>query len=126
MNENILIGQGEKLLKVDAGNWRKHLEQRRHTPSARLNFMTPDHHRVRNFAVCELPRNHGNPLSAQAISTHLELPLSRVFTILDDLQQHLFFVVQNQAREVCWAYPVTTEKTPHRLSFSTGERICAA
>jgi hypothetical protein len=126
MNEYILIGQGDKLNKVDAWNWRRHLEQRPHTPSERLNFMTSDHHRVRNFAVSELPRNHGNPLSAQAISTHVDLPLSRVLSILDDLQQHLFFIVQNPVGEVCWAYPVTSEKTPHRLSFSTGERIFAA
>lgn len=126
MNEFILIGQKEKLLKIDAAHWRRHLEQRRHSPPAHLDFMTQDHHRVRNFAVRELPRNHGKPLSAQAISAHLELPLSSVLTILDELQQHLFFVVQHPAGEVCWAYPVTTEQTPHRLSFSTGERIFAA
>ena len=126
MSEFILIGRGEQILQIDAENWRRHLEQKRHTSSKRLDFMTPDHHRVRNFAVSELPRNFGNPLSAQTISTRLDIPLDSVYRILDDLQQHLVFVVQNAAREVCWAYPVTTEQTPHRLRFSTGERILAA
>lgn len=124
MSEFILIGRGEHIIKVDAKNWRRHLEQSRHTSSTRHSFMTPEHSRVRNFAVSELPR--GNPLSAQTISTLLDMPLDRVYSILDDLQQHLFFLVQNAAREVCWAYPVTTEQTPHRLSFSTGEHIFAA
>ena len=86
--------------------------------------MTLEHSRVRNFAVSELPR--GKLLSAEAISMRLKMPLDRVYSILDDLQQHLFFLVQNAAREVCWAYPVTMEQTPHRLRFSTGEHIFAA
>ena len=126
MNEFILVGRGEQILKVDAENWHRHLEQSRYTPSAHHSFMTPDHHRVRNFAVSELPRTSGKPLNAQTISTYLHIPLTRVFSILDELQQHLVFVVQNAFREVCWAYPVTIEQTPHRLSFSTGERLFAA
>lgn len=126
MKETILVGRGQQMYKVDADHWHRHLEHIRHTPSMHLGFMTSDHHRVRNFVVRELPRNAGNPLSAQVISIRLGLPLSRVLVILDDLQQHLLFLVQEPAGEACWAYPVTAEKTPHRLTFSTGETIFAA
>jgi hypothetical protein len=49
-----------------------------------------------------------------------------VNAILDDLEKHMTFLFRNQAGEVVWAYPVTVEKTPHRVTFDTGETIYAA
>lgn len=126
MQEIILIGRQEHLIEADAGPLREQVAHSHHQPSTRLSFMTPDHHRVRNCAVTELPRSHGKPLSAQTISERLSLPLAQVIAILEDLQRHLFFLVLNPAGEVCWAYPVTCETTPHRLRFRSGERIYAA
>ncbi len=126
MKDVILIGRREQILEVSAESWRKHLVGTQHHSAARLSFMTGDHHLVRNFAVRELPRNHGKPLSCEDISRRLHLPLSRVTAILDDLEKHLFFLVRNEAGKVSWAFPVTTERTPHRLSFSSGERLFAA
>jgi hypothetical protein len=126
MNDVILIGRQEKILAVSAENWRKHLTHAQQQSSAVLDFMTRDHHRVRNFTVSQLPRNHGLPIRAQDISQKLQLPLSMVIAMLDDLQQHLFFLVQNPVGEVSWAFPVTAEKTPHGLRFSSGERTFAA
>ena len=88
--------------------------------------MTTEHHRVRNFVVRELPVNQGKPLTADEISQRLDLPITRVVTILEELQKNLFFLVLNNAGEVSWAFPVTSDWTPHRLSFSSGEGIFAA
>ena len=88
--------------------------------------MTGDHRRIRNFVVSELPRNAGKPLAAEAISSRLTIPFERVVEILAELQKRLFFVVLNDAGEVSWAFPVTTDRTPHRLRFSSGERTFAA
>lgn len=126
MKDVILIGRGEMILEVPAEGWRKHLAALRHHSSPRLSFMTGDHHLVRNFVVSELPRNHGDALRPEDISRRLNLPLTGVNAILEDLQKHLVFLVLNEAGEVSWAFPVTSQKTPHRLSFSTGERIFAA
>jgi hypothetical protein len=126
MKDTILIGRGETILEVPAENWRKHLAGAGHHMEARLSFMTGDHHRVRNFVVRELPRNDGKPLRAEDISRGLHLPLASVIAILDDLQKNLFFLVLNNAGEVSWAFPVTSDKTPHRLSFSSGESVFAA
>jgi hypothetical protein len=125
MNDVILIGRQERILEVPAEHWRKHLAGMR-SPSERLSFMTSDHHLVRNFVVRELPRNQGRPLNPQGISSRLQLPLSTVISILDDLEQHLFFLVRNEARQVSWAFPVTSEITPHWVRFSSGECIFAA
>ena len=88
--------------------------------------MTGDHHLIRNFVVRELPRNQGKPLSAEDIANRLQLPLPRVNALLDDLEKHLFFLVRNEIGEVSWAFPVTTDRTPHHLSFNSGERTFAA
>jgi hypothetical protein len=54
------------------------------------------------------------------------LPEARVATILDELEARLFFLVRNERGEVSWAFPVTSEKTPHLLTFSSGEKVHAA
>jgi hypothetical protein len=90
-----------------------------------LAFMTPHHHAVRNFVVRELPR-HGAPLSPTQIARSLRLDAKVVTDLLDDLEKHLFFLVRNERGEVSWAFPVTSDRTPHRLRFSTGEQIFGA
>ena len=90
-----------------------------------LSFMSPDHHRVRNFAVSELPRA-GKALPPEYIALKLDLPLEQVINILDDLERHLVYLFRNPQGEVTWAYPVTVDPTPHRVTFSSGEKIYAA
>ncbi len=126
MIDRILMGRREKIYEMPAENWREHLSVGRQHMQARLGFMTDDHHRVRNFAVRELPRNQGKALSAKEISRRLDLPLARVVAILEELQKNLFFLVLNEVGEVSWAFPVTSDWTPHRLSFSSGESVFAA
>lgn len=92
---------------------------------SRLAFMTKEHHRIRYFVVKELPR-YGKPMPAEFISQEVQLPIAQVNTVLDDLEKNLFFLVRNDSGAVSWAFPVTTEMTPHRLSFSTGEQSYAA
>ena len=125
MQEAILVGQGHQIVEMPRIHWEQNLA---HVPlhsQSRLSFMTPDHHRVRYFAVRELPR-YGAPLPAEFIAQQLHLSLARVNTILAELEQHLFFLVRNQAGAVQWASPVTADRTPHQLTFSSGERLHAA
>src|SRR6266568_2318208 len=124
--ELLCMSSRGKILEVPEAHWRKHLAKVRHHPSERLSFMTDEHHRVRNFVVLELPRHAGEPLSPEAIAERLRLPLATVVAILDDLQKNLFFLVRNTAGQVSWAFPVTSEKTAHRLRFSSGEYTFAA
>ena len=126
MEDDILIGSREKIHKAPAEDWRNHLARARQHSQVRLSFMTFDHHRVRNFVVRELPCNQGKPLSADEISQRLDLPIAKIVDILEELQKNLFFLVLNVAGEVSWAFPVTSDRTPYRLSLSSGETIFAA
>jgi len=60
------------------------------------------------------------------IACALGLKAAVVERLVDDLERHLFFLVRNAGGEVSWAFPITCEPTPHRLRFSTGEKIFGA
>jgi len=120
MKDRLLLGVGRHMIPVPRVLWRRAIAASGRKGRASLGFMSDDHHRVRNFVVAELPRV-GAPLSPQAIAAALGLALTRVTTVLDDLEKHLTFLFRNDQGAVTWAYPVTVEATPHRASFSTGE-----
>jgi hypothetical protein len=66
------------------------------------------------------------PIPPALISAELNMSLSKTIEILDELERNLFFLVRNDQGEISWAFPVTVDKTPHHLTFSTGERLNAA
>ena len=125
MNETILLSRNGQLLPFSCAVWKSHLAQAPTHAQTRLSFMTPAHHRLRYFVVRELPRL-GAPLPPELLARRLDMPLPEVVRLLDDLERHLFFLVRNEQGAVAWAYPVTAEPTPHRLTFSSGERFYAA
>jgi hypothetical protein len=120
-----LVGRKSDINRWPSEEWRKDLKQAPERITRRLDFMTEDHHRVRYFVVKELPRS-GKPITSELISEALRLPLARTRTILDQLEERLFFHVRDEDGAVNWAFPVTVEETPHRLVFNTGERLYAA
>jgi len=126
MDRVVRLGRGDEIVTVPVERWREELAGARSSIGRRLEFMTPDHHRVRYFVVDELPRNAGRPLEVARIAEALKLPRERVVTLLDDLERNLFFLVRDETGAVSWAFPVTAQVTPHRLAFRSGERLYAA
>jgi hypothetical protein len=125
MNERLLLGLGRHLLPIPPLVWQRHVAGGAEGNRAALGFMSDDHHRVRDLAVVELPRA-GAPLPPEMFAARLKLPLPLVQAILDELERHMTFLFRNAVGAVTWAYPVTVDPTPHRVTFSTGERINAA
>jgi len=125
MEEKVLLGRDQQILEIPQTMWKQHLTQIPQHSQTRLNFMTKAHHQVRNFAVRELV-NRQKPIEAEFISELLKIPDEQVNSILDELERKLFFLVRNEQNAVAWAYPVTVETTPHRLNFSSGERLFGA
>ena len=125
MNETILTGCGFRILEIPRAEWEHALSDISRHLDERLGFMSKEHHLVRNFVVREMPIA-GEPLSPVFIARKLGLPLERIQVILGELEHNKTFVFRNVQGEVCWAYPVTVEKTSHHLTFSTGEQLYAA
>ena len=120
MTDNLLLGVSRYLLPIPRFIW-----QRQISSAANLDFMSADHHRVRDFVVTEIPKV-GKPLSPAYIAQALDLPLDRLSIILDELEKHMTFLFRDEHGDVEWAYPVTAACTPHHVAFSSGERIDAA
>jgi hypothetical protein len=125
MNNNLLLGLFRCVLPVPRALWQMQVSRNARHLDGGLAFMSAEHHLIRNFVVRELPRV-GKPLSPDSIAQNLNLPISQVETILDDLEKHMTFLFRNEQGAVTWAYPVTVDRTPHHLTLSTGEQVYAA
>lgn len=127
MTNRLLIGLGRHIIPIPIPRalWQRQVQKGAQRTTADLGFMSEEHHLVREFVVRELPRL-GEPISPEFIAEELNLPVDRVKSILDELEEHMTFVCRNTQGAVAWAYPVTAETTPHRVTFSTGERVHAA
>lgn len=125
MTDNLLLGIGRFIIPVPPIIWRREVASRARDTGHHADWMTADHRRVHHHVVRELPRS-GAPLAPETIAAAVDLPLPRVRAILDDLEKHMTFLFRNAQGAVEWAYPVTAARTPHRVTFSTGEQIYAA
>jgi hypothetical protein len=121
----ILLGRGRQIINIPQEVWEAHLSQAPQHVDDRQGFMSESHQLVRYFVVKELPRI-GKPLEPEYISQQLNMPLGQTISILDDLEKHLTFLYRNGAGSVSWAYPVTVDKTPHEITFRSGERLYGA
>ena len=125
MEEKILLGRDREILEIPQAAWKQELAQIPQHSQTRLNFMTDTHHQIRNFVVKEMGIKQ-KPIEPELISSKLDIPLERVNFLLEDLESKLFFLVRNEKGAVAWAYPITVETTPHKLSFTSGERLYGA
>ena len=125
MNETILVGRDLGISNLPPQVWEEGLAEAPDLIRARLDFMSHDHHLVRNHVVREIPQM-GRSMRPSEISRALGLSMPRIDQILTDLEKRLFFLVRDHDGNVSWAFPVTVDNTSHHLLFSTGERLDAA
>jgi len=116
----MLLGMGHHTVPIPRAVWQRHVRV-----DVQVDFMTEDHRRIHHLVVMEIPRV-GEPLSPEFIARELHLSLNDVVGMLEDLEKHMTFLFRNEQGAVAWAYPVTADDTPHRMTFSTGERVNAA
>ncbi len=127
MKDRIMLGLWKYMLNVPSFmmDMKKQIAREKMRYEAAVGFMTEDHRRVHHFVVRELP-DAGKPLSPELIADKLGLPYNRVAFVLNDLEKHMTFLFRNKNGAVTWAYPVTVDKTPHHLTFSSGQQVHAA
>lgn len=125
MSGQVIVGKGRELRAIPDDAFLKAMNGLPKRMAERLAFMSSEHHTVRDFVVREIPRQ-SRPLSPRQIASVTALNLRRVSAILSELEKNLFFLVRDSEGNVNWAFPVTTDQTAHRLSFSTGEKIYGA
>jgi len=125
MKNKIMLGMWRYMLNVPPFLLERERAKGKARIAANLAFMTAEHRRVHHFVVRELP-GLDQPLLPGSIAGALNLPLEKINRILCDLEEHMTFLFRNGEGNVVWAYPVTLERTPHHVTFDTGEQIYAA
>jgi len=125
MDTDVRIIHNGSLTSVSTPHWKRGFLAAVDRGRRRLDFMSGEHHAIRRSAVTELVRT-GQPTEPETFSRKLDISISRTIEILDDLERNLFFLVRNPEGAVSWAFPVTVDRTPHKLTFSTGERLHGA
>ena len=125
MSGQVLIGRGRDIHSMPDDDFLKAMDRLPKGIASRLAFMSRDHHAVRDFVVREMPRQN-RAISPMRIAATTGMMLSRVIQLLGELEAHLFFLVRDAAGNASWAFPVTIDRTAHRLSFSTGEKTFGA
>ena len=125
MKNTLMLGLWRFMVDVPPAVWEKRRAGMKKKMAARLQVITPEQRQVHHFVVRELPRT-GKPLPPESVAEALNMPLDRVASVLADLEIQKTFLFRNPQGEVVWAYPVTVEKTPHQVTFATGEQLYAA
>ena len=125
MSKSLLLGLWRFLLRIPRPIWQREVFRSTRAAKKSLAFMTADHHKIRDFVVREMPRI-AKPIPPETIAQGLNMTPDQVVSILDELEKKLTFLYRNEQSAVTWAYPVTVEQTPHRITFGTGEQIYAA
>ncbi len=125
MGATLLAGFWRYMLSIPPFLWEKQIHKGREKIRADLGFMTDEHRAVHHCIVRELPHAR-EPLSPAFVADRLSMSAELVRSIFNDLEKHMTFICRNSEGMAVWAYPVTVEKTPHQVIFSTGEKIYAA
>jgi len=125
MRKKLMFGFWQYILPVPPFLWEKRIVAAKHKLEKELAFVTGDHRKIHHFVVRELPR-HARPMTADFVAEQTNMPVDRVTSILKDLDEHMTFICRDREGQVVWAYPVTVEKTPHHVTFDTGEQVYAA
>ena len=125
MDSDIRIISNGSLTSLPTVDWKRLVLEAIKRGRRRLDFMSEEHHAIRRSAVTELVRTR-QPIKPETFARQLDISASRTGEILDDLERNLFFLVRNDEGDVSWAFPVTTDRTPHKLTFSTGEPLYGA
>ena len=125
MGDWLMAGVWRLILRLPPTMGRKRVAQLAERARREVGAVSALHRAVHHFVVRELPR-WGGAMPPQEIAAGLGLSSKEVTEILADLEARKGFLFRNEDGAVAWAYPVTAEPTPHRITFRSGETLYAA
>jgi len=124
MFEKVYLGVGKRMVPVPEFIFRPMVKRDTKKIAARP-ALEPNQRRVQHFAVREIPRRR-RAIAPEVFAAELGLPLEEVLQILDELEQRMTFLCRRDGEEVSWAYPVTSDETPHQVRIDGGAAFSAA
>jgi hypothetical protein len=88
MKDKLMLGLWRYMLKVPPFLWEEQISKAKKKFEAENSFMSKEHGSVHHFVVRELPYTE-KPLPSEYIANNLNLSISRVKVILDDLEKRM-------------------------------------
>jgi len=125
MKDKIYLGVGHYFIPIPSFIWRRLVAKTASDAERNLKFMSADHHEVRDFVVTQIPEVN-EPISVATIAESLDMRVEDVKHIINELEKGMTFLYRSRPEGVTWAYPVTVDSTPHRVTFDSGEQTFAA
>ena len=125
MENVLLVRLGRVGLRVPSALWQRIMAREARRSAGGIGWMTPEHQRVRDFAVTEIVRT-GKALSPAQIGAGTGLGADRVPGLVGELERGKTFLYRSDGTNVDWAYPAAAAVTPHRVRFVSGETLYAA
>lgn len=125
MRNKLMFGLWRYVINVPPFLWQKQVAAGKRRFEKVSGALSRENRRIHHFVVKKLPEM-GVPISQKVISDSLGISVDVVNSGLDFLEKQMTFLYRNKSGKVTWAYPVTVDKTPHRISFDTGEKLYAA
>jgi hypothetical protein len=125
MENALTVRLGRAGLRVPRGLWQRIVAGEARRSASGIGWMTPEHHRVRDFAVTEIVRT-GKALSPAQIAAGTGLSGDRVAAATGELERGKTFLYRSDGVTVDWAYPAAATATPHRVRLTSGESLYAA
>jgi hypothetical protein len=124
MFEKVYLGVGKRMIPVPEFIFRPMVKRDTKKIGSRP-ALEPDQRRVQHFAVREIPRRR-EAIAPEVFAAELDLPLDEVLQILDELERRMTFLCRRGGEKVNWAYPVTSDETPHQVRIDGGAAFSAA
>jgi hypothetical protein len=125
VSNKLMLGLWRYIINVPPFLWQKQIAAGKRKFEKHHGAISEEYRLIHHFVVRELPIT-GKPLTPARISEGLGFSLFFVNTALNDLEKRMTFLYRNGNGDVVWAYPVTADQTPHKMTFNTGESIYAA
>lgn len=125
MKNKVMLGLWRFIINVPPNLIEKQMAKTMRRFESESRKFTAAHRTVHHCVVREMPSVDG-PLSPEMVADKVNLPVEQVNALLNDLEKGMTYLVRDQRGHVVWAFPMTVEKTPHRLTFNTGEQAYAA
>jgi hypothetical protein len=125
MKNHLMLGLWRYIINVPPFLWQKQIAKGKRKFEKEHGSLSEEYRQIHHFVVRKLPFD-SKPLTPELISDELGFSVDRVKNALDYLEKRMTFLYRNSNGDVVWAYPVTVDRTPHRITFNTGERLYAA
>ncbi len=125
MSDWLMAGVWRHILRLPPGLGKKSVRELSERAREVVGHLSEQHRAVHLFVARALPRL-GRPVPPETSAEGLDLPVATVTVILDELEARKGFLFRNEKGAVVWVYPMTTEVTPHRIRFRSGETLYGA